>query len=199
MHSSLARMHYNYLGLNIDATLNLSTQFDKNYKQATNQIRLLSRFRSQLTTQASKSIYSSLIIPSLTYCSLLYLNFTPTQLKRLNSIRMRSRRIIKWNTNDTVNLPPIENLFYFRACSFVKSCLTKNSHILFNNYFTLINHGNNTRNNSCLLRLPKIRLEYAKRSVSFAAARMFNNLPTSIRRNYDKNTFDTQLRLHFEL
>ena len=50
------------------------------------------------------------------------------------------------------------------------------------NKFTEINvHYKSTRNRNLLLKLPKIRLEFAKQDFYFQAIKLFNSLPIRIR------------------
>ena len=51
----------------------------------------------------------------------------------------------------------------------------------FQGYFEINDHKQHTRNNSKLVKLPKVKLEYARQSFSFAAAKIYNDLPIDIR------------------
>ena len=51
-----------------------------------------------------------------------------------------------------------------QICSLVEKCQKKQiGHESFDNYFQLINHSKETRNNNNFIRLPKVKLEVAKR------------------------------------
>ena len=80
---------YRYLGVDLTSSLNLSTYFDRCYKRASARLRLLNRIRSNRTLSAAKTIYMSMIVPTLTYCGILNLNMTRTQLDKLASFHTR--------------------------------------------------------------------------------------------------------------
>jgi len=58
---------YKYLGVAVDSTLNLNSFFDTCYKKASSRLNLLAKLRYMLNTDASKSIYNSMILPTFTY------------------------------------------------------------------------------------------------------------------------------------
>jgi len=53
-------------------------------------------------------------------------------------------------------------------------------------YFTLLNTDMNTRNQEILVRLPRVKLEYGRRSICFMGTEIFNELPISMRLNKKK-------------
>jgi len=54
------------------------------------------------------------------------------------------------------------------------------------NYFNLLNTDVNTRNKGILARLPRVKLEYGRRSICFMGTKIFNELPISMRLNKKK-------------
>ena len=56
---------YRYLGVDLTSSLNLSTYFDRCYKRASARLHLLNRIRSNRTLSAAKTIYMSMIVPTL--------------------------------------------------------------------------------------------------------------------------------------
>ena len=89
---------YKYLGVQLDQTLTLSDQFDTSYKKASSRLFLLNKLRNLLTVEASRAIYNSMVLPVITYCCLVNLHNTETQVYKLASLEYRAKRII--NTND---------------------------------------------------------------------------------------------------
>ena len=63
----------------------------------------------------------------------------------------------------------------------VHKCLNGQVCTPFKNYFTLNKHSAGTRNQALFLVLPKVRLEFMKRSFFYSGARMFHELPKEIR------------------
>ena len=66
----------------------------------------------------------------------------------------------------------------------------------FDNYFEINTHRVNTRNNKYLLKLPKVKLEFAKQS--FCCAKIYNNFPIEVRRESDYDTFLKLLKDYFK-
>jgi len=52
----------------------------------------------------------------------------------------------------------------------------------FHYYCTKIEHTQNTRNKKCLLKIPKLRAEFGKKSAQFMAAKTCNYLPIETRK-----------------
>ena len=67
----------------------------------------------------------------------------------------------------------------------------------FDNYFEINTHRVNTRNNKYLLKLPKVKLEFAERL--FYCGKIYNDFPIEIRRESDYNTFLKLLKDYFKL
>ena len=107
---------YKYLGVEIDSTLNLNTQFKKSYKRACSRLRLLSKIRALVNIKAAKSIYQMMIIPIITYYCIVQLKHN--QEHRLSSLHDRAQKIIMKN-----DLPSITNIIKKRAYIFVRKCL----------------------------------------------------------------------------
>jgi hypothetical protein len=82
--------HYKYLGVHLKSSLNVN----KAFKKASGYLKLLAKTRSFLSTKASLDIYQAMVIPVLTYCSLVCTCSTTTQKKQLKSFEKRAARII---------------------------------------------------------------------------------------------------------
>ena len=89
---------YRYLGIEIDGTLNLNTHFEKCFKRASSRLRLLAKIRDSLDLTSAKAVYNSMILPTFTYCGVLQLKLTSTQVKRLSSFHDRCLKIIYGNS-----------------------------------------------------------------------------------------------------
>ena len=85
---------YKYLGVELNQSLNINSHFDKCYKRASSRLSLMSKIRNQLTAEAAKAIYQSVILPNFTYCSILNLNLTSTQIQKLESFHCRAEKIV---------------------------------------------------------------------------------------------------------
>ena len=81
---------------------------------------------------------------------------------------------------------PREGLFFFfflkkKACLFVFDCLKGNVCSPFKDYFNLLIHDFNTRNSGTTIALPKVKLDFARKSFYFLGASAFNSLPLKIK------------------
>ena len=188
---------YKYLGMEMNSSLNLNSHFEKNFKRASGGLRLLAKLRGCLNLKTAKAIYQSMILPTLTYCGILQLKLSPTQLNRLSSFHDRAVKIVSTGNSIPTELSSVIQCNRKRACEIVRKCLVKDISSLFHDYFTIINHEKRTRNNDCLLRLPKIRTEYARKSFFFMGAKVYNDLPAEIRKTENQQNFIELLEDHF--
>ena len=187
---------YKYLGVEIDHTLTLNDHFNRSYKKATTRLLFLSKLRSQLTPEAAVSVYNCMILPIITYCSLVSLHVTKTQCCRLKSIDNRAKKIIGAPSSD--DIISIDSFKKRNACKFVRKCLENYICENFENYFTLQHHEKSTRNNNIYLKLPVVRTEFARKSAYFMAAKIYNDLPIDIRRCKSFESFCGCLKVHFK-
>ena len=61
---------YKYLSVQLDQNLNIKHHTTQMYKKACSRLQLLKGLRPKLTTKATVTIYQSMILPLVTYCSL---------------------------------------------------------------------------------------------------------------------------------
>ena len=85
---------YKYLGVHLDSTLALNEIFKSKYKKLSSRLRLLSKLRPNLTFQAAKKIYISIVVPVFTYCEIVNLNLSRTSTEKLERIHQRAISII---------------------------------------------------------------------------------------------------------
>ena len=188
---------YKYLGVPLDSSLNMNTFFDKCYKKASSRLNLLAKLRNELDTNAAKSIYQSMIMPTFTYCGLQLLCLTNTQAKKMESFHKRAERIVNTNDENRTVLQSISNANKKRACAFVKLCLDDEVMDSFKQYFVLCKHNKNTRNNAKMIRLPNIKTEYARKSFYFTGAKIYNTLPLEAR-SLQKSEFSNFIKEYFK-
>jgi len=174
---------YQYLGVTLDQSLQLSEHVNLMFRKASGRLYLLSRLRNQLTTKAALSIYTSLIVPLFSYCSILTCKTNKTHRDKLARLENRANRII----GNRQNIPSIEKLLKRKLCMEVFKSINKLNCENFNNYFDVMQ--NNTRNRNRLLRLPPAKLESYKKSFRFYGAKEFNSLPADTRAAKSKLEF----------
>ena len=168
---------YVYLGNTVDSHLLMNTNFDCAYKKASGRLRLLQNVRKYLTVDAALKIFRMIILPILTYSSTVKMTITETQKGKLTSLKKRAKSIIR-----SEDVPNIIDIIECESCLLVKKCLEQEIHNpIFDEYFTMISHEKGTRNNNCMLRLPRVKLEVAKQSFYFGGAKLYNALPLVVR------------------
>ena len=108
---------YKYLGSLLDPTLTLSHNFDTAYRKASGRIRLLAKLQLSLTPEACFKVYTMMILPLLTYSSLIMLAPTSTQARKYDSIERRASEIINSNdTNARYRIPKTISVIKKNAC-----------------------------------------------------------------------------------
>ena len=86
----------------------------------------------------------------------------------------RAQKIIK------SNIPSIKNFANRERVLLAKSCLCKESNEEINNYFKLLEHKCQTRNNSKRIKLPPVKLELAKQGFYFCGGVLYNSLSIEV-------------------
>lgn len=165
---------YSYLGNIITPTLNLDRNFQERYRKMSNRIRLLTKICEYLTPEATYKVYDSMIEPLMLYCCSLNLDLTSTQQKKLTSIENRASALI----GETV--ASIHNKMKIKCCLTVKRCMLNDVCTPLKSYFMINEHGINTRNKGLLLKLPKVRLEFGRKSFLFLGAKLYNSTPRPV-------------------
>ena len=183
---------YKYLGNVVDPALSLNLDFDQKYKKTSSRLRLLNKVRPFLNVIAAKKIFEAMIIPVITYCQSLHASMTRTQKSKLKSLTSRATNII----GNNISINDIETTMNIRTCLFVRKCMEKKLCDAFNEYFEVSDHSKATRNNKSLLILPRVRLEFERKSFYFFGAKIYNELPLDIRREINYIKFKQSLMQH---
>ena len=118
-----------------------------------------------------------IILPILTYGGTVKTTFTETQKEKLILLQNRAKSII-----GSEHVPIIIDVIKCESCLLMEKCLERKiQNQIFEEYFALISHDKATRNNNCLLRLPRVELEIAKQSSYYGGAKLYNTLPLDLR------------------
>ena len=192
---------YKYLGVHLDPTLNFETHFQKMYKKAAGRVNLLRRIRPSIDTLSAQRIYQSMIMPMFTYCGYNSLGWSESRKRKIRSIETRSLEIITPKCsvqNCDLRFLTIDNFLQKRACRFVFDCLNGTVCCPFKDYFERLHHNAlNTRNNGNTVKIPKVKLDFARRSFYFLGASIFNSLPLSLRNIDSRILFSKALDDHY--
>ena len=117
-------------------------------------------------------------------------------MRKLDSLRERATKVIFRDSRPGSQLPSIMDLRKKRACEIVRRTLDGNIPEALMDHFVIKDHGRETRNRGCLINLPPIKLEYARRGFYFMGAKLYNELPLNIR-TAPTEDFYKLLNLHF--
>ena len=192
---------YKYLGVHLDPTLNFETHFQKMYKKAAGRVNLLRRIRPSIDTLSAQRIYQSMIMPMFTYCGYNSLGWSESRKRKIRSIETRSLEIITPKCsvqNCDLRFLTIDNFLQKRACRFVFDCLNGTVCCPFKDYFERLHHNALiTRNNGNTVKIPKVKLDFARRSFYFLGASIFNSLPLSLRNIDSRILFSKALDDHY--
>ena len=169
---------YKYLGVLVDPSLNLDDHFKNVYKKASSRVRLLRKIRNNLTTDAALRIYQAYVMPTVLYCSLVNYFHQPYRQKMLEIMENRAKNIIN---HQSKTFPSLNIEHEKKVCINVRKSM-ENDLECFSDYFEIINHTIKTRNNSYLLRIPRVKLESSKKTFFYTGAVFYNRLPLDIRK-----------------
>ena len=109
--------------------------------------------------------------------------------QKLKSLDIRANNIVYGQGRSISKLPQLNDVIRRHACNLVKTILTGNVCKNFKNYYTMNEHNINTKNQGFLVKVPKVKLEFAKSGFFFMGAKVFNTLPLEIRQTPDLGTF----------
>ena len=142
-----------------------------------------------------------MIMPMFTYCGYNSLGWSESRKRKIRSIETRSLEIITPKCsvkNCDLRFLTIDNFLQKRACRFVFDCLNGTVCCPFKDYFERLHHNAlNTRNNGNTVKIPKVKLDFARRSFYFLGASIFNSLPLSLRNIDSRILFSKALDDHY--
>ena len=182
---------YKYLGSRINQTLNMSENFSYLYKQASNKLHMLSAISEGLPATCINRIYRVMILPALMYNCVTSLNMKAGQTRKLESIQNRAEKLSD---------KPQENIVRMmekKAVVLVKKSLEGLLCDNFTGYFQLNCHGKATRNGNSFLKIPKVKLEYARSGFFSMGVKHFNALPIEMRQIESFGDFKKSCDTHF--
>ena len=91
---------YKYQGVQLDQNLNIKVHTTQTDKKVCSRLQLLKCLQSKLTTKATVTIYQSIILPLVTYCSLVTYR-SESYMKKAKSLHSLANQIIGNNANQS--------------------------------------------------------------------------------------------------
>jgi len=181
--------HTKSLGLIIDDRLSWSKHIHEICKKIASAIGALKRLRPFVTQAVAILVYKALILPHFDYCSAVWDGLSGHLSDKIQKLQNRAARAIMRANYDTSSSVLLEELCWdtlsVRRKKQKVTLMFKSIHELAPQYlqdlFTLRHTNYNLRNSDIKLALPKPRTNYLKRSFSYSGAKLWNDLPQSIR------------------
>ena len=121
-----------------------------------------------------------MIVPLMTYCDMVTLDPPESWLSKFVNLENRAKKIIANGLsieNDDLNIRDFYSTRIFNAVMVVFKAFGLSCEP-FNDYFQIMSHQQNTRNNDYCLRLPKVKLEVARKGFYFHGVKAFIKLPS---------------------
>ena len=145
-----------YLGVTLDSHMKFAEQFDITYCKLKKAIGIFTRAAQFIPTSACITLYNTLILPHLDYCSTVWSpSLCKKDLVKLQRIQNRAMRtILKCHPRthitdmlDTLQWMSIKQRLHYNYCIFLWKIQNKQTPQYLNNYFTATSeiHTHNTR------------------------------------------------------
>ena len=133
-----------------------------------------------------------MIAPLLSYCCLVKIPLSQTRTSSLQSLEDRASSIVYKKANNKKVVSIIHER-YTKSCLTVHKCLKNETCSPMRNYFEINEHNIHTRNQNCLLKLPKLKLELGRQTFSYSGAKVYNDLPTIFQESPENTCFSANL------
>ena len=160
----------------------------------TSKLKMLRELRLYFDEKAVKTIYSSLILPALSYCGILSLKLSPSQVSKINKFHDCTQKIVFKKMQVYLASPHL----WWQIRNGLKKTLLGKLCNAFLNYFTTHQHEQNTRNNCFSIKLHSIKKEYACKRYYFMATKIYNDLTLDIRKTDHFKNFEKLLNKYYE-
>jgi len=188
------------LGLSIDSNLNYSHHISQVCKRASQRVGILGRLKNLLPVKAKLRIYTSAILPILTYCHLVWHFCSGSDSRKVERVQERALRICFCNKTDTyesllkkANINSLLNRRLQDICILmykVKNGLCP-SHI--SNLFDKTSTKYNLRNSDFII--PRFNtIKYGKHTIRYLGPTLWSKLSKELKNSSSINIFKNQIR-----
>jgi hypothetical protein len=201
-HSSIVRN----LGVMFDPTLSLKDHISHMCKSINYHLRNIGKIRKLLTTEATHKAVHALISSRLDYANSILYGLPSKQLARLQHLQNNAARIISLKKKYDHITPILQSLHWlpvpFRVMYKILLLTFKALNNLAPDYLSemvcIQQHQRKLRsNNERLLQIPRTRtVTYGDRAFSFAAPKLWNDLPTHLRSIDSIDVFKSNLKTY---
>ena len=186
------------LGVILDRFLTFEPHINSNVAYCYKLLKNVSSIRSLITTSQTEMLVHSVISSRLDYCNSLFYSLTNSNLNKLQKVQNAAARVVlKLRKRDSIRLELI-NLHWlrirerimFKVIVFVFKCLNEMAPVELSSLLIVDN------NESCTLKYRFLNSVYGRRSFRYAAPRLWNALPISIRKLNSLDNFKSKLKYH---
>ena len=171
---------FKYLGVVLDESLSWTAHVKYILGKAGKRVGMLSRIRTNVTTNTAHLIYKSFILPVIDYCDTVWNCCGKVNSNNLEKLHRRAARLIVRNhcsdaALQSLAMESLENRRKKHVYRSVTKCMIGKFPQFFMNYFNYNREitGRQTRQSN-LLHLPRVRTEAAKKSFFYSGAQIFN-------------------------
>ncbi len=187
-----------YLGINIDENLNWKEQYKTVKNKLKGGLGSLRKLKNILPQKKLDQVYKALFESHLRYGNIVWGSLSETKLAHLQRLQTKARGLIegaKYKDGWTCNWLDVKSLFSFdqgvMTYKILHDLCPSNLCQKFTKRSSISEYR--TRNQRDL-EIPKVRLEYAKRSFYFSGVKNWNDIPISIREKESIARFKTGFR-----
>ena len=192
-----------FLGVNLDSKLTWKFHIQETEKKISKNIGIISRLSYMLPTDVLRMLYSTLVLPYLSYCNLVWGSTFQSSLKKLISKQNKIVRVI-YGANprskvgplySKLNLLTLKNITTYQQCIFMYQCVNK---LMPDHFVQLFNNNQNVHNyntrSSSLIHLPRPRTLSYQHNIRYIGPKKWNNLSNDIRNAPSLNCFKIRLK-----
>ena len=197
-----------FLGLLLDENLNWKYHLSELSKKLARTSGIFFKIRHFLPTSVLVSLYYSLFASFLQYGIIVWGLTYDIHTKPIYLLQKKVVRTIAFKNFTSPSTPifselkilKLYDLFHFKLLIFVYESVHLISPVFFHNFFETLSsvHQYDTRQarKGDIFMTRKNTLQYGLRSIRFAGAKSWNNIPSSIKQSTTTMTFRRDLKLH---
>lgn len=178
--------HSKTLGVVVDEQLSWKKQIDNVVTKVSKGIGMMRRMKKFVPKSTLVRVYNAIILPHFDYCSLVWDNCSDYLIEKLQKFQNRAARVITGRTYETRTSDVLEELDWqplmkrFEANKSVFMYKIRNNKLppsMMSMFDIKENSKYNLRSNNNDYALDKPKTNFMKKSISYAAASVWNNLP----------------------
>ena len=184
------------LGVNLESGLLFTSQIDMIVKQSYRYISDLGRIRKFLTISDMRSLVQAVIMSRIDNCNAVLYGIHECELKRLQRLQNSCARLIYGRRKydhvsdlfSKLHWLPIKQRIIFKLLLFVLKIFLGMAPQYLETSVTILDFDNR------ILLVPRVKTAYGDRAFSVAAPRLWNALPTNLRKSETINYFKAHLK-----